>query len=146
MFLNKNFCPFFQKWRLLSSPVFPFLHSSSSSFSFSCSFFFLKRDLQEKGNEFLFILFSSFFLSERERELGRKKNEIILFISFVHFFFSETKVARKEEEGMLVFLLFLLPVFCLKRSGRGKRKEQEFSLLLSQSTLVFYFLFLCDFF
>ena len=31
---------------------------------------------------------------------------------------------------MIVFLLFLLPVFCLKRSEGGKRKEQEFSLSL----------------
>ena len=33
---------------------------------------------------------------------------------------------RKEEKGMIVFLLFLLPVFCLKRMEGGKRKEQEF--------------------
>ena len=93
VFLNKNFLFFFQKWGPLSSPtsIFPF--------------HFEKEEMSRKSEGSPFVLFSSFFLSERERELGRKKNEISLFsLSFPPSFFRKWK---QNEDGARKYACFI---------------------------------------
>lgn len=66
---------------------------------------------------------------------------IFPFLSFL-LFGNGMREEKKEGKALLFSDFFLLK----ENRGEGRRKEKEFSLLPSQSTLVFYFLFLCDFF